>query len=66
MKKGGIISMSIKVTRAPSRGGRPARIDEEMKNRIVTLYNGGKNGKEIAETVHVSKASVYRILKERR
>ena len=58
--------MPVKVTREPSKGGRPARIDDEMKNRIVILYNDGKNGKEIAETVGVSKASVYRILKERR
>jgi len=58
--------MPVKVTREPSKGGRPAKIDDEMKNRIVTLYNDGKNGKEIAETVGVSKASVYRILKERR
>lgn len=58
--------MPVKVTREPSKGGRPARIDDEMKNRIVILYNDGKKGKEIAETVGVSKASVYRILKERR
>lgn len=58
--------MPVKVTREPSKGGRPAKIDDDMKNRIVILYNDGKNGKEIAETVGVSKASVYRILKERR
>lgn len=58
--------MPVKVTREPSKGGRPARIDDEMKNRIVILYNDGKTGKEIAEIVGVSKASVYRILKERR
>lgn len=58
--------MAVMVNREPSRGGRPAKIDEEMKNKIVVLYNSGMNGKEIAEAIKVSRASVYRILKERR
>ncbi len=58
--------MPERVTRQPSKGGRPAKIGEDMKNRIVKLYNNGLNGKEIAAAVGISRASVYRILAERR
>ncbi len=58
--------MPEKVTREPSKGGRPKKISEDMKNQIVRLYNAGGSGQEIADAVGVSKASVYRILKERR
>lgn len=62
----GAAASVVKVTREPSKGGRPARITEAMKNQIVTLYNDGKTGREIAEIVGVSTASVYRIIKQRR
>lgn len=58
--------MPVKVTREPSKGGRPAKISEDTKNRIVKLYNNGMSGREIADAVKVSRASVYRILAERR
>lgn len=61
-----MMAVTVKVNREPAKGGRPAKIDDEMKNKIVVLYNSGMNGKDIAEAVKVSRASVYRILKERR
>lgn len=40
------------------------RLSEEVRQRIISLYNGGKLQREIVEETGVSKVSVYRILKD--
>lgn len=52
------------VTRKTSRVGRPS-ISEETKDKVVQLYNRGKNCSEIINAVQISRASFYRIINER-
>lgn len=45
-------------------GGRKKTITTRTRNRVVTLHQSGAGKSEIAETVGVSRSTVYRVLNE--
>lgn len=41
------------------------RISDDKKDEVVRMYNGGAAISNIASACHVSRSSVYKIIKER-
>ena len=57
--------MSVKVTRE-IKVGRPIKITEDTKDKIVIDYNNGQSTSEIADRYAICVQSVRKILRERK
>ncbi len=57
--------MSVKVTRE-IKVGRPIKITEDTKDKIVIDYNNGQSTSEIADRYSICVQSVRKILRERK
>ena len=57
--------MSVKVTRE-IKVGRPVKITEDTKDKIVIDYNNGQSTSEIADRYSICVQSVRKILRERK
>ena len=55
----------IQVTRE-AKVGRPIKVTEDIKDEMVTAYNGGASTASIAELFDVSVQTVRKVLRERR
>lgn len=46
-------------------GGRPT-IDEKIKNRVIVLFKSGESASDIAKEYGIGRATVYKIIKDRK
>lgn len=62
------VDKKLRAENIKQRGGRQyitSKNSDEVLDEVVKLYNAGENTKDIAKRLGVSRATIYRIIKER-